>query len=148
TYLDTSDSLATEVKWFDGRHHGWDNGFWEAIQHSSHPNEALSLMGARMQERDFEVSTGVLEWLASSELRMELPDAFQSGTPATYHAQAVEKLRKYVRLLGDSLSRKDSTVLSESGKTYRRFAEQKYCEPPLIPTEEENQVLTGFGTKP
>ena len=79
---------------------------------------------------------------------MELPDAFQSGTPATYHAQAVEKLRKYVRLLGDSLSRKDSTVLSESGKTYRRFAEQKYCEPPLIPTEEENQVLTGFGTKP
>ena len=97
TYLDTSDSLATEVKWFDGRNHGWENGFWGAIQHSSHPKEALSLMGARMQERDFEVSTGVLEWLASSELRMEVPDAFHSGTPATYHAQAVEKVRKYVR---------------------------------------------------
>jgi hypothetical protein len=148
TYLDTSDSLATEVKWFDGRHHGWDNGFWDAIQHSSNPKEALSLMGARMQERDFEVSTGVLEWLASSELRLEVPDAFQSGTHATYHAQAVEKLRKYVRLLGGSLSQKDSTVLSESGKTYRSFAEQKYCEPPLIPTEEQNQVLTGFGAKP
>lgn len=149
TYLDTSDSLATEVKWFDGRHHGWENGFWDAIQHTSNPKEALSLMAARMQEQDFEVSTGVLEWLASSELRMEVPDAFQSGTPATYHAQAVEKVRKYVRLLGGSLSQKDSTVLSESGKTYRSFAEQKYCEPqPLIPTEEQNQVLTGLGTKP
>jgi hypothetical protein len=149
TYLDTADALATEVKWFDGRGHGWDNGFWDAIQHSSNPEEALGLMAARMQEPDFEISTGVLEWLASTELRMEVPDAFQSGTPATHHAQAVEKLRKYVRLLGGSLSQKDSIVLSESVKTYRTFAEQQYCEPQsLIPRKEQNQMLTGLGTRP
>jgi hypothetical protein len=149
TYLDTADSLATEVKGFDGRSHGWGNGFWDAIQQSSNPEEALRLMVARMQEPDFEVSTSVLEWLASSQLRMEVPNAFQSGTPATYHDQAVEKLRKYVRLLGGSLSQKDTTVLSESVKTYHTFAEQRYCEPEtLIPPEEENQVLTGLSTKP
>jgi hypothetical protein len=32
TYLDTADSLAVEVKFFDGRNHGWENGFWDAIQ--------------------------------------------------------------------------------------------------------------------
>ncbi|MDQ1692512.1 MAG: hypothetical protein QOH85_47 [Acidobacteriaceae bacterium] len=149
TYLDTADLLSTEVKWFDGRNHGWDNGFWDAIQHSSNPEEALRLIAARMQEPDFEVSSGVLEWLASSELRVEVPDAFQSGTPATYHAQAVEKLRKYVQLLGGSLSQKDSNVLSESVKTYRTFADQRYCEPQsLIPREEQNQVLTSLGTRP
>jgi hypothetical protein len=106
-------------------------------------------MADRVQEPDFEISTGVLEWLASSELRMEVPDAFQSGTPATYHAQAVEKIRKYVRLLGGSLSQKDSTVLSESVKTYRMLAEQKYCErQSLISTEEQDQVLAGVGTRP
>jgi hypothetical protein len=119
------------------------------VQTWANPDEALCLMAARIQEPDFEVSTGVLEWLARSELRMEVPDAFQSGTPANYHAPAVEKLRKYVRLLGGSLSQKDSTVLSESVKTYRSFAEQEYCEPqPLIPTEEQNQVLTDLDTKP
>lgn len=149
TYLDTADSLATEVKWFDGRSHGWENGFWDAIEQSSNPDEALRLMAARMQEADFEVSTGVLEWLASSELRMEVPDAFQGGLPETYHAQAVEKLRKYVRLLGSSLSQKDSNVLPESVKTYRTFAAQQYCEPqPLIPRKEQNQVLTGLNTRP
>ena len=149
TYLDNPDSLATEVKWFDGRSHRSDNGFWDAIQQSSYPQEALRLMAARMQEADFEVSTGVLEWLASTELRIEVPDAFQSRTPAMYHAQAVEKLRKYVQLLGESLSRKDSIVLSQSVKTYRNFAEQKYCEPqPLIPREEQNQVLTSLATRP
>ena len=80
---------------------------------------------------------------------MEVPDAFQSGTPATYHAQAVEELRKYVRLLGGSLSQKDSNVLPESVKTYGIFAEQQYCEPQsLIPRKEQNQVLTGLGTRP
>ena len=149
TYLDTADSLATEVKWFDGRNHGWDNGFWDAIQHSSIPEEALRLMAVRMQEPDFEISAGVIEWLARSELQMEVPDAFQSATPALYHAQAVEKLRKYVRLLGGSLSQKDSTERSVSVKTYRSFAEQKYCEPQsLIPREEQNQVLTGLGVRP
>ena len=149
TYLDNADSLATEVKWFDGRSHGWENGFGDAIRHSANREEALRLMAARMQEPDFEVSTSVLEWLASSELRMEVPDAFQSDAPATYHAHAVEKLRKYVRLLGDSLSRKDSTVFSESARTYRTFAEQKFCESQsLIPTEEQNQALTGRALTP
>jgi len=149
TYLDTADSLATEVKWFDGRNHGWENGFWDAIQHSSQPEEALRLMAARIQEPDFEVSTGVLEWLAGSELRMEVPNAFQSDTPATYHAQALEKLRKYVRLLGGSLSQKDPNVLSETVKTYRTVAEQKYCEPKsLISRDEQNQALAGVGIRP
>jgi len=104
TYLDTADSLAVEVKWFDGRNHGWENEFWNAIQHSSEPQEALRLITSRMQESDFQASTSVLEWLASLELRLEVPEAFQSSTPASYHAQAVEMLRKYVRLLGNSLS--------------------------------------------
>ena len=149
TYLDTADSLATEVKWFDGRNHGWESGFWDAIQHSSQPEEALRLVAARIQEPDFEASTGVLEWLAGSELRMEVPNAFDRDTPATYHAQALEKLRKYVRLLGDSLSQKDPNVLNATVKTYRRFAEQNYCEPrSLISRDEQNQVLAGVGIRP
>jgi hypothetical protein len=66
TYLDTTDSLATEVKWFDGGNHGWENGFWDAIQHSSEHKEALRLMASRMQDPDFQASTDVMEWLASS----------------------------------------------------------------------------------
>lgn len=148
TYLDTADSLATEVKGFDGRSHGWDNEFWKAIQDSSHPEEALRLMTSRMQEPDFQVSTNVLELLASSELRMEVPDAFHGGTPATYHAQAVEKLRKYVRLLGSSLSLKNHNVLPESVKTYRIFAEEQYGErQSLISTEEQNQSLAAIGIR-
>jgi hypothetical protein len=149
TYLDTAESLATEVRGIDGRNHGWENGFWDAIRQSSHPQEALRMMTSRMQEPDFQVSTSVLEWLAGSELRMEVPDAFQIGTAATYHAQAVEKLRKYVRLLGNSLSKKNSNVLPESAKTYRTFAEQKYCEPQLlISMEEQNQVLAATTDRP
>jgi hypothetical protein len=102
-----------------------------------------------MQEPDFQVSISVLDWLASSELRVETPDAFRSGTPATYHTQAVEKLHKYVRLLGSSLSTKDPNVLPESVKTYRNFAEQRYCEPQwLISTEEQKHVLAGLGVPP
>ena len=72
----------------------------------------------------------------------DAPNAFESGRPATYHAQAVEKLRMYVRLLGGSLKHKNSAVLDESVKTYSNFAEQTYCEAqPLIPTEEQRQVL-------
>jgi hypothetical protein len=149
TYLDTLDSLAIEVRWFDGRPQGWDNGFWDAIQHSSKPKEALRLMTTRIQEPDFEVSKQVMEWLARSALRMEVPDAFESGEPATYHTQAVEKLRVYVRLLGGSLKQKNWTVLDESVKTYSNFAEQKYCEPDsLITTQEQNSVLTGLGARP
>jgi hypothetical protein len=149
TYLDTLESLAKEVKLFDGRSHGWNNGFWDAIQHSSTPEQAVRLMSARIQEPDFEVSQGVLEWLASSALRIEVPGAFESGAPATYHAQAVEKLRMYVRLLGGSLNQKNSTVLNESVKTYSKFAEPTYCEAqPLIPTEEQNNVLAGRAATP
>jgi hypothetical protein len=149
TYLDTLESLAKEVKLFDGRSHGRNNGFWDAIQHSSTPEQAVRLMSARIQEPDFEVSQGVLEWLASSALRIEVPGAFESGAPATYHPQAVEKLRMYVRLLGGSLNQKNSTVLNESVKTYSNFAEQTDCEAqPLIPTEEQNNVLTGRAATP
>ena len=61
-------------------------------------------MTARMQEPDFEVSQSTIEWLASSELRIESPDAFETTSPADYHAQAVDNLRKFVRLLGASLA--------------------------------------------
>jgi hypothetical protein len=143
TYLDTPDSLATEVKILDGRNHGWENGFWDAIQHSSYPNEALHLMANRIQDPDFEVSTMILESLAEWDLGIDSPDAFQSSAPPTYHSAAVEKLRKYVRLLGSSLSSKNANVRPESVKTYRRFAEQEYCEGrPSISTEERNQALT------
>jgi hypothetical protein len=149
TYLDTLDSLATEVKMFDGRNHSWDNGFWDAILDSSYPHEAVRLMSSRIQERDFAVSSYVLEWVASSELRMELPGAFNSGTPALYHPQAVEKLRKYVRMLGSSLSQKDSNALVESLKTYQTYAEQEYCESQsLIPAQEQKQVLAGVEIHP
>ena len=149
TYLDTVESLAIEVREIDGRNHGWENGFWDAIRQSSHPHEALRMMTSRMQEPDFQVSTSVLEWLASSELRIEVPDAFQSGMPANYHALAVEKLRKYVRLLGNSLSKKNSNVLPESAKAYRTFAEQNNCErESLISAEERSQVLAAIAHRP
>jgi hypothetical protein len=31
TYLDTFPSLSAEVRFFDGRNHGWENGFWEQL---------------------------------------------------------------------------------------------------------------------
>ncbi len=148
TYLDTPDSLATEVRVFDGRTHGWENGFWEAIQHSSQPREALRLMTSRMQDSDVQVSVRVLEWLASSELKMQAPDAFQGGAPGTYHQQALEILRNYVQLLGKSLSKKDFVVRAESTNTYRSFAQQQYCEDgPLISPEEQNQILPSSANK-
>jgi len=149
TFLDTADSLATEVKWFDGRNHGWENGFWDAIQHSSQPQEALRFMAARIQEPDFRASTDVLEWLAGSELAMEVPNAFHSGTVATYHALALEKLRKYVRLLGGSLSQKDPSAFSDSVRTYRTFADRNYCEPQsLISGDEQDRAVSGPGILP
>lgn len=142
TNLDTAESLATEVKLFDGRNHGWENGFWQAIQQTSYPKDALRLMTKRIQDPDFQVDPAVLESLAFWELRIDSPDAFQTSGSATYHAVAIEKLRKYVRLLGSSLARKSSNVLMESAKTYRTFAEQEYCEQqPLIPKEERDIVL-------
>ena len=63
--------------------------------------------------------------------------------------RALEKLRKYLGLLAGSLSQKDPNVLSETVKTYRTFAEQKYCEPrSLISRDEQNQALAGVGIRP
>jgi hypothetical protein len=54
-------------------------------------------------------------------------------------------MRKHVRLLGSSLSRKNLVAISESAKTYRAFAGQTYCERQLlISTEEQDRVLTGL----
>ena len=143
TYLDTADSLAVEVKFFDGKNHGWDNGFWDAILHTSYPVNAVRLMTARIQDPAVEVSTSTLEWLASAALRLDLPEAFETSSPAKYHAQAVEKMRKFVRSLGSSLSAKESGVLPESVKTYSFFADQKNCEGhPLVPKQERDRVLT------
>jgi hypothetical protein len=149
TYLDTIDSLAAEVKFFDGRNHGWDNGFWEAISETSYPADAVRLMTNRVQDPDVEVSTSTLESLASWDLRIESPDAFETGSPTNYHLQAVETLRKYVRLLGSSLSRKSSKTLPESAKTYRTFAGQEYCEgQALISKDEQDEVLAVPGLRP
>jgi hypothetical protein len=148
TYLDTVDSLAAEVKFFDGRSHHWDNQFWEAIVRSSYPNEALHLMTNRMQDPDVAASTMLVEWLASQDLRLESPDAFETAQPVDYHAQAVEKLRKYVRLIGGSLPKKNPDVLQPSANTYRAFAQREYCEKgPLIPEGEQREVLAEAGIK-
>jgi hypothetical protein len=149
TYLDTIDSLATEVKFYDGKNHGWDNGFGDAIQRSSCPNEALRLLTSRIQAPDVQVSRETLESLAIWDLRNDSPDAFLNASPANHHSSAVENLRKYVRLLGSSLSNKNPDVLLESAKTYRTFAEQEYCERrPLIPREERIQMLSALGHRP
>lgn len=142
TYLDTPDSLMIEVKMLDGVPRGWDNGFWEAIQHSSWPEKALHLMESRLQDADFQVSSDMLEWLAITDIRQISPNFFEGGALEEYHQEAVDSLRKYVRLLGRSLSRKNSAVLSESLKTYRAYAEQNYCGgDTLIPDEERNDAL-------
>lgn len=149
TYLNTIDSLATEVKFYDGKNHGWDNRFWDAIQRTSYPDEALRLLTSRIQSPDVQVSPETLELLTIWELRNDSPDAFQMASPANYHSAAVEKLRKYARLLGSSLSNKNPDVLLESAKTYRTFAEQEYCErQPLIPREERIQMLSLRETRP
>jgi hypothetical protein len=102
-----------------------------------------------MQDPDFEVSTTTLEWLASWDLKIEWPDAFEAGSPGTYHSQAVEKMRKLVRLAGNSLSKKDSDVLRESAKTYALLSGQEYCDGrPLIPKQERNQVLADTRMRP
>jgi hypothetical protein len=146
TYLDSVDSLASEVKFFDGKPYGWDNGFEEAIRRTSHQTDAVRLMTARIQEPDFQASTFTLEWLASTHLKGASPDAFESTFPATYHAQAVDEVRRFVRLLGSSLPRKNSDVLQESAKTYSNFAQQNYCDgQPLISEEEQKQVLVAAG---
>lgn len=133
-----------EVREFDGRKPGWNGGFWEAIQHAPQPKEALRLMTARMQDPDFQVTEGIIEWLAISDLKLHAPDAFQGGDPAAYHTQAIETLRKYVRLLGRSVSRKSDSALPESIKAYRGYAGQKYCGESLIPSGERNAILKYF----
>jgi hypothetical protein len=149
TYFDSLESLSTEVKFFDGRNHGWDNGFWDAIQHCSYPADAVRLLTKRIQDPDVEVSTMILESLASWDLRIESPEAFEDASPASYHSQAVETLGKYIRLLGASLSRKDFDVVQESAKTYRVLADQEYCEErPLIPRHERDGVLAIVRMRP
>jgi hypothetical protein len=142
TYLDTQDSLAAEVKFFDGREHGWDPGFWGAITTSSYPEDAVRLMRARIQEPDFEVKADLLEQLASMSMRLKVPEAFESDDPGAYHLTAVEIMRDYLRLLGNSLAKKDPGVLKKSVETYRTLAEQQDCgQEPLISAEERSATL-------
>ena len=146
TDIDTADSLALEVKLFDGKTHDWDNGFWDAIQRTSYPKDAVKLMTDRMQGPDFEVSNAILEAFTIGALKVDSPNAFETNSPGDYHAQAVEKLRQYVRLLGNSLAKKNADVLLESVKTYRSFARNDYCEgSPLIPKSEQDAILTTAG---
>jgi hypothetical protein len=145
TFLDTRDSLAVEVKWFDGKQQSWENGFWAAIQNSSQPEEALRLMTIRIQEPDFQVSEWALAWLASAELRQDTPHAFENGEQESGHFLAVNMLRKYVRLLGTSLPAKNPSVLPVSVATYRHFAEATYCgQDSLLAPEEIRQALEGL----
>jgi hypothetical protein len=50
------------------------------------------------------------------------------GTPDLYHAQVVEKLRNYVRLLGDSPAKKEPAVLRGSTKTYAISPSANYAK--------------------
>jgi len=69
--------------------------------------------------------------------------------PPTITYKAVETLRKYLRLLGSSLSRKSFKTLPESAKTCRTFAGQEYCEgQALISKEEQDEVLAVPGLRP
>jgi len=93
--------------------------------------------------------------LASKELpgaEQKLPgqDKFLPALPRPPAGpDAVETLRKYVRLLGSSLSRKSSKTLPESAKTYRTFADQEYGEgQALISKEEQDEVLAVPGLRP
>lgn len=143
TYLDTRDSLAAEVRFFDGREHGWDPGFWRAITTSSYPEDAVRLMRARIQEPDFEVSADLLVQLASMSMRLKAPEAFETDDPNGYHLTAVEIMRDYVRLLGNSLAKKNPDVLEKSVKSYRTLAEQENCEQePLLSAEERSSTLS------
>ena len=149
SYLDTAESVAMEIQLFDGRNHGWDNGFFEAIATTSHRSEAVEMMTRRVQDPDVQVSNFVLRWLAQSAMKADNPDAFESSTaPGDFHAQAMEQLRKYVRLLGTSLAHKNPDALEESAKTYQRLAEQRSCKgDPLLPDAELASVLGGFKSR-
>src|SRR5882724_11096359 len=77
------------------------------------------------------------------------PMLLKRALPPTITYKAVETLRKYLRLLGSSLSRKSSKTLPESAKTYRTFAGQEYCEgQALISKEEQDEVLAVPGLRP
>jgi hypothetical protein len=143
SYLDTLDALAAKIHLLDGINRGWDNGFWESIETTSHLNDAVKLLTGRIQDADVAVSASVLYWLASSATKSEIPDAFQPGAaPSVYYAEATEQLRKYVRLLGSSLAKKNADALSESLQTYKRIAAQPSCSNgPLIPDVERNTVV-------
>ena len=149
SYLDTAESVAMEIQFFDGRNHGWENGFLDAIATTSQPSEALRMMTRRIQEPDVEVSDFVLWGLARWAMKADNPDAFESSTaPSDYHAQAIEQLRKYVRLLGTSLANKNSDALDKSAKTYQMLAEERSCKgDPLIPDAERAPVLAGVKSR-
>jgi hypothetical protein len=146
TYLDTAEAIDVEASEYDGRNHGWDTGFWDAIQHSSNRGHALRRLRERFPQPDFQVSTSVVDWLTITDLRLENADAFENAPAIAYQEQALEKLRKYVRLLGGSLEKKNSSVVTESVKTYRYYAEQSYCKTDsLIPLDERTALLKRIG---
>jgi hypothetical protein len=136
TYLDTAESLALEIKTIDGRSHRWENGFWTAIERSSYPQQRLRWMTQRFQDPDFEVSQSTIESLVLWQLAIDFPGVFQSAPKPSHHL-AIEEMRKFVRLLGDSLKGKNANVLKETTSTYQNLANGYFCEPEtLIPAEE------------
>jgi len=51
--LDTVESVAMKIHFFDGRNHGWDDGFLGAIETTSHrSSEVLRMMTRRIQDPD------------------------------------------------------------------------------------------------
>jgi hypothetical protein len=149
SYLDTVESVAMEIQFFDGRNHGWDDGLLDAITTTSHRSDALRLLRHRILEPEVDVSDRLLNLLATWSLQADDADAFQStSAPSDYHDQAKEQLRKYVRLLGTSLAAKNSEVLEKSLKTYQMFAEERSCKgEPLIPDAERAAVLGGVKSR-
>jgi hypothetical protein len=144
-FLETPAALKIAVSLINGRPEKWSTGFWEAIQKTQYRSDAVRLLTARMQEPDFQASPQLVELLAIWDLHLELPDAFGPAPPSAYTSQAQDILRKYVRLLGSSLGKKQSDILAENAKTYRHFAQASFCsEDSLISPEERAQVLAGL----
>jgi hypothetical protein len=105
-------------------------------------------MSQRIQDADFDVSSSTLEVLAAWAFMQDTPHAIDSDQSSVYHAGALDSLRKYVRLLGNSLPKKDARAREGSVNTYLNFESQDYCEgQPLIPADEAAAVLRSIGTR-
>ena len=142
--LDTEDSLREAVRLYDGlsRPPGGSE-LWRTITQSQHEHLAFQLMEKKLEQADFGPSRGSVDWIANAALFEQTPGAFEENVdPAVYHDEAIEVLRKYVRVLGRAMPNKRGTALSDSREVYQYYAQMQFCHlEPLISEEEMNSVL-------